>query len=278
MKFNTTIALRLLLLLCPVAPAAAATTEAIDVGGHKIVFHVTSGHLPAIVLDAGGGLDSSYWDGIVPELAERTGAEIITYDRAGSGDSDEVPGPWSLQKATNDLELGLKKLGATHGTILVSHSLAGEIATTLASRHPDWLAGAVLADANVPELFTADFIAASSAAYAPVIAEIKAAPPTKAGRQLLALSASWKKTQSAFHKATWPNAVPVIVIVSEKTPLDSPEGAQWWRDAHAQFAKKANNRTLVTADGSSHDVAHDRPDAIINAVLALTAQVPRNAK
>jgi len=112
-----------------------------------------AGASPAIVLDAGGGLDARYWDTLVPELAKRTGREIITYDRAGFGTSDEVSGPWNLQSATDDLANGLAKLGATQGVIMVSHSLAGEIATELAIQHPHWLAGAVLVDANVPDFF-----------------------------------------------------------------------------------------------------------------------------
>ena len=43
--------------------------------------------------------------------------------------------------------------------------------------------------------------------------------------------------------------VPAVVIVSEKTPFDAPADAQWWKDAHAQFARRAPNRRLVNAAG-----------------------------
>ena len=251
--------------------AAVATTRMIPRAGHAIAFHIRQGSLPVIVLDAGGGLDSSYWNSLVPELAKRTGCKIITYDRAGFGSSDEVAGPWNLQSATDDLANGLKKLGATHNVILVSHSLAGEIATYLARQHPQWISGVVLVDANVPELFTDKFIDRSIAIYAPIIAATKAAPPSKAGRQLLALSQSFRETSEAFHRASWPAAIPAIVIVSEQTPLDAAADAQWWRDAHQQFVNGASNRKLVVAEHSSHDVAHDRPDIIIQAAAELVA-------
>jgi pimeloyl-ACP methyl ester carboxylesterase len=251
--------------------AAAAATQMIPRAGHKIAFHIRQGSLPVIVLDAGGGLDSSYWNTLVPELAKRTGCKIITYDRAGFLSSDEVPGPWSVQSATDDLANGLEKLGATHNVILVSHSLAGEIATYLALQHPKWLSGVVLVDANVPEVFTDSFIDRMTAIYAPIIAATKAAPPSQAGRQLLAMSLSFRETSQAFHRVAWPSAVPAIVIVSEQTPFEAEADKQWWRDAHQQLVSGANNRKLVVADRSSHDVAHDRPDVIIQAVAELVA-------
>ena len=279
MHFRTSAWLSFVLLIAPLTsvlaqPARPAATQLIDVDGHKIAFHVTPGHDPTIVLDAGGGLDSSYWDTFLPELARRTGSKVITYDRAGFGKSDEVSGDWNVHSATRDLEVGLEKLHATHRLILVSHSLAGEIATYLVGQHPDWFISAVLVDANVPDYFTDEAIARGQALYAPVLAQIRAAPPTKSGRQLLALSGSFVATSREFHAKTWPDSVPVIVIVSEKTPLEDPADAQWWRDSHAQFAKHAPNRQLVTAVGSSHDVAHDRPEVILKAISAIAAGAP----
>src|SRR5580698_9637286 len=165
---------------------AIAATQMIARAGHKIAFHIQQGSLPVIILDAGGGLDSTYWDTLVPELARRTGSKVITYDRAGFGKSDDVSGDWNVHSATRDLEVGLEKLQATHRVILVSHSLAGEIATYLVGQHPDWFSGVVLVDANVPDYFTDEAIARGQALYAPVLARIRAAPPTPSGRQLLA--------------------------------------------------------------------------------------------
>jgi pimeloyl-ACP methyl ester carboxylesterase len=252
-------------------PAPPVATHLIDVDGHKVAFHVTPGHAPTIVLDAGGGLDSTYWDTLVPELAQRTGCEIITYDRSGFGASDAVSGAWNVHSATRDLAVGLEKLHATHRVILVSHSIAGEIATYLVGQHPDWFLGAVLVDANVPDFYTDETITKMMAIYTPIIAATKAAPPSKSGRQLLAVADSFVDTSRAFHSAAWPASVPVIVIVSEKTPFDAPADAQWWKDAHAQFARRAPNRRLVTATGSSHDVAHDRPDVISSAISDVAA-------
>ncbi|MBB4630810.1 alpha/beta fold hydrolase [Sphingosinicella soli] len=249
-----------------------AATHIVERDGRKIAFHVIPGVLPAIVLDAGGGNDSSYWSTFAPELAKRTGARIITYDRAGFGGSDEAPGPWSLTSAIDDLEAGLRALGATRGTLLVSHSLAGEIATGITTRHPNWFAGGVMVDANVPEFYTDEMIARQTKVYAPLIEKLRQAPPTPATRQLLALSESFEPVSRAFHKMEWPKTVPVVVIVAETPPQPDPADAQAWRDAQSLFASKAANRTLVTAAKSSHNVAHDRPDLVFDAIASIRLQ------
>ncbi|MFC0435774.1 alpha/beta fold hydrolase [Kutzneria buriramensis] len=249
------------------SPAAAPdpTLRTVSNNGHKLAFHLTPGHLPAIVLDAGGGLDSSYWRDIAPKLAHDTGAEIITYDRAGSGASDEVSGPWKAQDAVSDLEAGLTQLGATHDVILVSHSLAGEIATCFVNKNPHWVTGAVLVDASLPDLYTDAEVARIEAANQEQVDELKKQPSTKQTRQLLAVASDYGDVHRAYHQLSWPTSIPATVIVSAKTPFDTPDDAQLWRDAQAHFAAAAPNRNLVVAQNSSHDIPVDRPDVVITA-------------
>jgi pimeloyl-ACP methyl ester carboxylesterase len=253
----------------PVAPYVRKIAR----GDHKIAFQVIPGHRGTIVFDAGAGEDSTHWSKLAPEVARLTGFTVITYDRAGYGASDDVTGPLDLKAAVADLANGLQALGATHNVILVSHSFGGEIATYITAEKPQWFAGAVLVDANVPDYFTDAAIAFAQKLYAPVIAKARQDPSDRGNRGFLALSDSFEETTRAFHKAEWPASVPVVVIVSEKTPVPAGEPAQWWRDAEAQFAKRAANRTLVTAARSSHNVTHDRPDVVIKAIESIAARI-----
>jgi pimeloyl-ACP methyl ester carboxylesterase len=246
----------------PVEPETRIVSNA----GHKLVFHVVDGRLPALVLDAGGGLDSSYWKDLAPRLAMATGAKVITYDRVGEGQSDEVPGPWKVGNAVSDLEAGLTQLGVTKDVVLVSHSIAGEVATNFVVKNPGWVSGAVLVDANVPDFFTDEMLTA----FEPVIeaqrTALLAQESTKKNRQLLAVLADYGSAHRAYHKLSWPLDVPVTAIVASKTPFDTQAEAKLWRDAQARFAQAAPNRKLVVAENSSHDVAVDRPDVIAAAV------------
>ncbi len=251
-------------------PIVEFSTQIVPVNGHKIVFYVVAGKLPILVLDAGGGTDSSYWKSIIPALSRRTGSEIITYDRAGLGASDEVGPPFRMEDAVTDLESGLRQLGATHDLILIPHSFAGEIATYLALKHPDWITGAVLVDTNVPDFFSDEEINHLDPIVRPMVAAGVAAHPDKRTRTLEEIEEAYVPTSVAFHKIDWPTSVPCDVILSSTTPFPPiPElktDADRWRQAHVAFAQRATNRELVIAKDSSHDIAHDRPDVIVDSV------------
>lgn len=241
----------------------------VSVNGRKMAFSVTPGRLPAIVLDAGGGMDSSEWRKVVPELANRTGAEVIAYDRAGEGASDEAPGPWRADNAAADLTAGLTALGVTGNVVLVPHSLAGEVAFSFARSHPQRVAGAVLVDANLPQFFTPSETVKLVALNEKQVEELKKAPATRQTRQLLAQADGYGPVHAAYHKLTWPSGIPATVIVSADTPFPASEDARLWRQAQRDFARAAPNRALVTAEHSSHDVPLDRPDVIVAAVADL---------
>jgi pimeloyl-ACP methyl ester carboxylesterase len=254
---------------------AVLSRRDIVVHGHHLAFHVLPGRLPALVLDAGGGADSSYWNSILPELAKRTGSEIITYDRAGFGASDEVSPPYRMEDAVTDLESGLAQLGLTHDLVLIPHSYAGAIAIYLVMRHPDWVSGAVLVDTNVPEFFTDEEVAHMGPIIQPMVAEEATAHPSKQTRTQKAITNAYVETSHAFHKAVWPDSIPCMVIVSERTPF--PPSMTFdialWIQAHKDFAGKSPNRTLIFAKGSSHDIVHDRPELIVEATGKLVDQL-----
>ncbi|AGL16604.1 alpha/beta fold hydrolase [Actinoplanes sp. N902-109] len=248
------------------APSTGVPAEEqhmISNGGHRLAFYVTPGHGPAIVLDAGGGEDHSQWKSIVPQLARATGAQIITYDRAGLGASDEVKGAWDVHAAVSDLQAGLMRLGVTKDVILVAHSQAGEVATYFVRKNPRLVSGAVLVDASLPQFSTDEQIARVVAATTPQIEALKQQPSTKQTRQLIATAANYGPMHHAYHKVSWPAGVPATVVVSEKTPFDgSPQDARHWRDAAAAFVASGPGRTLVTAVGSSHEIPQDRPQLV----------------
>jgi pimeloyl-ACP methyl ester carboxylesterase len=256
-------------------PTTSAPTASVEVQTHKVtnaehelVFHVADGKLPALVLDAGGGLSSSYWKDLAPRLAKATGSKVITYDRAGEGESDEVSGPWRVENAVSDLEAGLTALGVTKDVVLVSHSIAGEVATNFVIKNPGWVSGAVLVDANVPDFFTDETLTA----FEPVIQEQRAAlmaqPSTKNNRQLLAVMADYAAVHRVFHKLAWPEDVPVTAIVASQTPFaDSPAAAELWRNGQARFGQAGPNRKHLVAENTSHEgIVTERPDIIADAV------------
>lgn len=204
---------------------------------------MTPGRSRAIALGAGGGTDSPEWREVAPELAARTGSEAIACDRTGEGESDEAPGPWGADNSA----AGLTRSGVAGNVVLVSHSLAGEVA--FARSRPQWAAGAV--DADLPQFFTPEETAKPVALNEEQAEEFQKAPSTRQTRQ----------------PATWPSGIPAAVIVSAGTPVPAPEDARSWRQAQQDFAHAAPNRTLDTAEHRSRDVPLDRPDAVVANLL-----------
>ncbi|GAB3559825.1 hypothetical protein GCM10027344_11310 [Spelaeicoccus albus] len=211
----------------------------------------------------------------MPVLSQRTGAEIITYDRAGMGKSDRVPGPYGNKDAASDLEAGLKALEVSHDAVLVSHSQAGEVATNLVNEYPGSVSGAVLVDASLPQFYSTDEIARIVSANAPKIAALKKHKPTKASRQLIAMAKNYAPAHRRYAQLSWPASVPAIAVVSASTPYPAGLDARRWRDAQAKFVNAASNRRLVTAAHSSHDVPIDRPGLVVRQTREMLGRVGR---
>ena len=256
-----------------VAPALAMQTRLIDVGGRRIAFHVVPGRPPAVVFEAGGGMDGSAWDPVLGTIHRDTGAELITFDRAGFGDSDEDTRPMRLQHEVDDLKAGLSALGTEHDIVLVAHSFGGEVAFPFVNQNPGWVARAVLVDGTVPS-FCTDQETAGMVTTFPKDME----RTDKQGRTWNAFFAAFPAMQHGFHAMRWPDGVPATVLVSEHPPFATPaENAAWIQD-HVDFAHAAANRTVMIAKGSGHIVMTDRPDLVSQAVVAAVEQVRQAAR
>ena len=80
------------------ASAAAPRDRTLNIGGVNLHFRLTPGCGPTVVLESGGGLDASQWAHLQPQLSDATGAAIVSYDRAGFGDSELPKGPFTLEQ------------------------------------------------------------------------------------------------------------------------------------------------------------------------------------
>ena len=76
----------------PSNSALGTEDRLVDVGGHRLQFHVMPGVSPTILFEAGAGEDSSSWRYVIDAIHDVTGARLVTYDRAGFGKSDTAPG------------------------------------------------------------------------------------------------------------------------------------------------------------------------------------------
>ena len=256
----------------PTAPPLPSETRLIDVGGRRAAFHVYPGRAPTVVFEAGAGMDGTAWSPVLDTIRRATGARMITFDRAGFGDSDEDRRPLTLQHEVDDLGTGLSQLGANRDLVFVAHSFGGEVALSFASQNPGRVAWAVLVDASIPSFFTDTETAAIVAAF-PKNMETT----DKQGRAMSAMFRAFPAMQHAFHAMSWPADVPATVIVSEHPPFATPDQQALWTADHVRFAHAAANRTVLIAARSGHIVMTDRPDIVAHAVIEAVERVRRSA-
>jgi len=99
-------------------------------------------------LESGGGADSSQWSALQPELNRRTGWAVISYDRAGFGESDLPSTPYNAIEEVAGLRVGLERLGPAKKVVLVGHSYGGLLNQLYAHQYSKSVKGIGLIDSN----------------------------------------------------------------------------------------------------------------------------------
>ncbi|WFE98672.1 alpha/beta hydrolase [Micromonospora sp. WMMD964] len=124
----------------------------VDIGGRTLRVHTTGlGEQPGptVVFESGMATPLELWAWIQEGVAGF--APTVAYDRAGIGRSAPGELPRTAERTTDDLEALLDAVGARPPYVLVAHSYGGLLVRHFAERHPEQVAGLVLADVAHPE-------------------------------------------------------------------------------------------------------------------------------
>lgn len=127
-----------------------APGEMIVAGGTR--FHVRrfgAGAARTFILEAGLTMMSSCWGWIAPGLAQF--GNVIAYDRAGLGWSDEREGLRDAKQIAGELGELVKVLGVGGQVILVGHSMGAFYNRALLIQRPDFASAVVWLDPTHPE-------------------------------------------------------------------------------------------------------------------------------
>lgn len=142
------------LLLLAAAPASthwdayARPQRLIDVGGYKINLYCTGSGSPTVVLDNDGDDSIVGWRLVQPLIAKST--RVCSYDSPGVGFSDAAPGPEDASAWANRLHTLLARAAIGAPIVIVGYGKSGLSARLYADRHPNDVAGMVLASPEVP--------------------------------------------------------------------------------------------------------------------------------
>lgn len=250
----------------------------VQVGEYHLNFKVIKGENLTILLEAGGGMDSSEWSRLAPEIALKTGATVVSYDRAGFGKSDLPETPHDMREEADWLWQGLKKLGLNKDLILVGHSFGGWMIRIFASEHPEATRGMVFVDP-----FTNEFVNLLGVEYLdnhPMTGKLPfdTSQPdklTKIQRALVRMVGDGLGPKiEIMRKTSIPPDIPVVVITSGKQFLPKTEEQEAWRLAHEQMTASIEGATLIVAEKSDHMIPGRQPDLIIEAVMKVIKAAP----
>jgi pimeloyl-ACP methyl ester carboxylesterase len=242
----------------------------IDVGGCRLNFSVIQGSDTLLVLEVGGGTDSTFWGPFPMELAKATSATVVTYDRAGFGKSDLPDTPYDMVEEVDWFMAGLRQLGLNESIILLGHSYGGWLIRLTASRYPEAVRGLVFIDP-----FSAEFVNLLGVEYldnhpmCPKNPPFAALPPdeiTKNQRGMIRVVDEGVGPKAAILRNTVIPRVPVRIITAGLTWWQTPEEDRAWRKAHEQMAASIPGAELIVAEESDHLIPEKQPKIILDAV------------
>jgi pimeloyl-ACP methyl ester carboxylesterase len=282
--FAIGLALLALATITPIATLAALSDQSpqsveklVDVGGYNLNFRTIPGQGPAILLESGGGMDSTEWAAIAPRLAQETGATVVAYDRAGFGKSDLPETKYDLREDTAALWRGLRALGLDRNLILVGHSYGGFLIRFEAAEHPDAVRGLVFIDP-----FTVEFVDMFGVEYCnnhPMMGKLPfdiSRPETlsKVQRAIVRMVGAPDRNLAekiaVMRQAVIPEGIPARVITSGIAFLTKPEEQKAWRESHERFAASIKGAALVVAEKSGHMIPFSQPDLVVSVVSEVT--------
>lgn len=122
-------------------PPAPADTM-VSVGTHRLHVMTTGEGRPPVVIDVGFGDSPSNWQSVVERVAKQT--QVVTYERAGYGQSEPGPLPRTSDRAVEELVAALGGVGIEPPYVFVGHSLGALNMLLMGARHPELAAGLVL--------------------------------------------------------------------------------------------------------------------------------------
>lgn len=241
----------------------------VDAAGYRMHLVVYRGTKPVtIVMEVGGGASLKGWAGVESKVAERTGATVVVYDRAGFGQSEIGPMDLTPRRQVEQLDQVLDLLRTPPNRILMGHSYGGVLAVVHAHLFPRKVGALVLVDPMNQRFVrsTGDFVYST-------VPKIER-PASMRDSALVRLMSTFRGLVNDQTAGDADLTVPTVVITAGEGFWGTEEMDRTWRASHSAIAQARPERRLVIADGSKHDIPAKRPDTIVDAAVSLVDRMP----
>jgi pimeloyl-ACP methyl ester carboxylesterase len=264
----------------PAEPLATAGphTGMFQVDGRQLFLSCVGAGEPTVVLV--GGLTSD-WTDVQRPVSDTT--RVCSYDKPNvlGSRSDHAPTPRDAAGMADELAALLDAAAVPGPYVMVGHSNGGMVAQLYAATHPDRIAGIVLVDSATEDqdLRAAELIRSQRPAdqAEAMIAAMTAMPPRLIDPEQFDHPTSREQLRASRTSHPLPT-VPMTVLV-HGLRLDNlpPDLAQRyepiWQDMQRQLAATVPGSAYQVVAGTGHDIHHDRPDTVAEAINDVVAAV-----
>jgi pimeloyl-ACP methyl ester carboxylesterase len=257
--------IKLFLLIIPIIATGNTRAEVLDTliyaHPYKLHFKIFKGINTPILFESGGGLDASQWDSIATVVHQRLQATVITYDRAGFGQSSLDTTDYNIEQEIRSLEAALKILGY-HDTdlLLIGHSLGGFYNRVFAARHTKQVKGIIWLDPRIPSREDMKF----ARDYFQTISRKDFEPDYLSLYHLLA---NMERTSNYVRQVPLSTSIPILNIMAETGPFTDEKENERFKSAQRSLVNGYQNRRLVVAKGSSHNIPIDKPNLVMMEIV-----------
>lgn len=235
----------------------------VDAGGHRLRIERSGTGSPTVILESGLAQTRSTWGTVPANVSLFT--QVITYDRAGLGESDPGPIPRTSREIVEDLHNVLVNSGTTGPFILVGHSFGGLTVRLFANKYSDQVAGLVLVDASHEDEYSR---------VAALMSEpdrdkyLRHEGGDNYERVNLLASADQVRKSGGLRQ------MPIVVLSAPGTPHTpaGPRGVQLHEELQFRLLSLVAGITQAKADNSSHFIQLDRPDLVTGAIRKMVEQ------
>lgn len=254
----------------------------VDLGSHQLEIRLAGTGSPAVVMDTGIADDMDRLASLQQRLSAIT--RVVTYNRAGYGQSTTGPLPRDSKRVADELKALLDHTGISGPYVLVGHSIGALNMQVFAAHYPEEVAGLVLLDPP-PRAFIqgeayaelwdmADQLTRSWQTQADSLANLTM-PSSHAEaaffrmiasehREMFGASAQQVAAISSF------GTLPLTVIAAtEPNPMLgdlATDYQRFWIEQSRRLADLSSNGRFVLAEGASHYIYLDAPEVVVRAI------------
>jgi pimeloyl-ACP methyl ester carboxylesterase len=240
-----------------------------DVGGRRLFLRCTGHRSPTVVFE--GGLTSDWYE-LQNRLAPFT--RVCSYDHPNRpwSRSDPAPTPRTARDFVADLHTLLHVARVPGPYVLAGHSNGGLFTLLYASTYPRQVAGLVLIDAVHPAT-----IKRRLAMLKPILSpeewqdarhQMITLQPRLLDLEQVDMWTSERQTRRALRRSPI-RPMPLVVLArghpDPGTPFVELE-EPFWRQLQRELARLVPGGRLVVATQSGHDIQHEQPELVLDAI------------